>query len=421
MEKDTQFRKNFIWNILGTGVNAFNSLFFMIAITRINGLEEAGIFTIAFSTACILYIIGIYAGRIYQVTENNKQITNKDYIVNRFISCFAIIIISIIFSIIRKYDIYKTSVFVILATYKALEAFSDVLYGIMQKHEILEKAGKSIFIKAILSIGCFILIDLLTHNLIISYISIIIVFLAVILIYDFKILKSLIGKELKQTKSKFKNVMTIFKSGFFTFAIAFLGLYMTNAPKYAIDYYLTEDIQAIFGIIVMPATVMGLLSQFLIHPYLNKIFELYNVNKYKEIKKIIYKFIAVILGFGIICSLLGYFLGTQVLGFVYGLDLLQYKNALFTILIGATFYTMAGIISPILVTMRCTKIQFVIYIIISIVEFLLCNIFVYKLQFNGAIWAYFITMFIYFITFYITSISVINNKRKLAIKEEKNL
>ena len=41
MEKEIQFRKNFIWNILGTGFNAFNSLFFMIAVTRINGVDNA--------------------------------------------------------------------------------------------------------------------------------------------------------------------------------------------------------------------------------------------------------------------------------------------------------------------------------------------------------------------------------------------
>ena len=47
MEKDMQFKKNFIWNTLGTGLNAFNSLFFMIIATRINGVEKAGVFSIA--------------------------------------------------------------------------------------------------------------------------------------------------------------------------------------------------------------------------------------------------------------------------------------------------------------------------------------------------------------------------------------
>ena len=77
MEQDKQFKKNFIWNTLGTGVNAFNSLFFMIAVTRLNGIDDAGIFSIAFSTACIIYVLrsicraNISSNRARQI--NNKQ------------------------------------------------------------------------------------------------------------------------------------------------------------------------------------------------------------------------------------------------------------------------------------------------------------------------------------------------------------
>ena len=102
MEKENvQFRKNFIWNVLGTGLNAFNSLFFMIIVTRLNGVDQAGIFTIAFSTACIIYFVGVYAGRIYQVTELNKEITDKEFIVNRSISTILMLILVILFSVIE--------------------------------------------------------------------------------------------------------------------------------------------------------------------------------------------------------------------------------------------------------------------------------------------------------------------------------
>ena len=48
----------FIDCILGTGFNSFNSLFLMIIVTRLNGIKDAGIFTLGFSTACILFVIG---------------------------------------------------------------------------------------------------------------------------------------------------------------------------------------------------------------------------------------------------------------------------------------------------------------------------------------------------------------------------
>ena len=142
MEKELQFRKNFIWNILGTGFNSFNSLFFMIIVTRINGVDEAGIFTIAFSTACILYSIGIYAGRIYQVTELNYKIKDKDFIVNRIITCLSMFIFLILFCAFRNYDLEKSIIFLLLTIYKGLEAFSDVIYAALQKNQKLEFVGK---------------------------------------------------------------------------------------------------------------------------------------------------------------------------------------------------------------------------------------------------------------------------------------
>lgn len=186
MEKELQFKKNFIWNTLGTGLNAFNSLFFMIAVTRMNGVDNAGIFTIAFSTACIIYIIGVYAGRIYQVTEPDKTITDKEYIINRVITTISMLILVIIFSLIRGYDIFKSAIFFLLTLYKALEAFSDVIYGVLQKNEKLDIVGKSLFFKSLISVIVFVLVDIITKNMTISIISIILTSLIIILVYDIK-------------------------------------------------------------------------------------------------------------------------------------------------------------------------------------------------------------------------------------------
>ena len=401
MEKENvQFRKNFIWNVLGTGLNAFNSLFFMIIVTRLNGVDQAGIFTIAFSTACIIYFVGVYAGRIYQVTELNKEITDKEFIVNRSISTILMLILVILFSVIRGYNLYKSTMFLLLTLYKALEAFSDVLYGILQKNDRLEIVGKSFFMKALFSVILFFIIDYITKNMITSTISII--------VFDFKNVLKFV--DLK-TKVKKENILKIFKSGFFTFAISFLGVYILNAPKYAIDSFLAENYQTIFGIIVMPATVIGLVAQFLIHPYLNKIVELYKNRDLKNLNKLILKLIFMIVAFGIISSLLAYFLGPEVLGLVYGIDLKVYRIGLLIIIISATLYTIGVIYSSVLTAVRETFSQFIAYIIIC------SNILTKQKEMNGAVIAYFAIMALQFII-YTTYTNI--KLRKIFNKEEEN-
>lgn len=413
MEKNSQFRKNFIWNILGTGFNAFNSLFFMIAVTRINGVDNAGIFTIAFSTACIIYIVGVYAGRIYQVTEPDKKITNKEYIINRLITTIAMLFLVIIFSLIRGYDIFKSTIFLLLTIYKALEAFSDVIYGILQKNEKLDLAGKSLFFKSLISIVVFVITDIITKNMIISIISIILVNLIILIIYDFKNSKKYIDFAIPIRK---ESIIKIFKLGFFTFAISFLGMYVMNAPKYAIDSYLENNYQTIFGIIVMPATVIGLVAQFLIHPYLNRILTLYEEKNLKDLNKLSLKLIIYIIGFGIISSLLAYFLGTQVLGFIYGLDLNMYRIGLLTIIIASTLYTIGVIYSSILTTVRETFSQFIIYIIMAIVAFITSNICTKVGQIDGAVLSYLLIMAIQFLIYTIYT----NIKLKVIFSKEKS-
>lgn len=389
MEKDLQFKKNFIWNTLGTGFNAFNSLFFMIIATRVNGVDDAGVFTIAFSTACILYAIGLYAGRVYQVTELNKNITDKDFIINRLITCFSMIIFLILFCVVRNYDIEKSIIFLLLTIYKALEAFSDVVYGVLQKNDKLDIVGKSLFGKSLISIILFLVIDILTKNMIISIISMIIACILIIIFYDFRKTYSYIDLKIK---IDWHNVLNILKKGFFVFAISFLGMYVVNAPKYSIDSFLTNDYQTIFGIIVMPATIMSLIAQFLIHPYLNKILEFYKTKNLKGLEKVLLKIIGIILLFGIIATILGYVIGTQVLGLIYGLDLSMYKVSLAIIIISATLYTIGTVCSSILTTVRETFSQFIIYLGVSIFAFIISATLTKFLGINGSIIAYFFIM-----------------------------
>lgn len=389
MQENKQFRRNFIWNTLGTGFNAFNSLFFMIIVTRVNGVDEAGVFTIAFSTACILYAIGLYAGRIYQVTELNKKISDKDFIISRLITNILMLIFLVIFCFFKGYDTEKFTIFLLLTIYKALEAFSDVIYGVLQKNDKLDIVGKSLFAKSLMSIIVFLIIDIIFKNIIWSIVSMIVMCLLIMFFYDFKKVHKFIDFK---SKVDMKNVFDILKKGFFTFAISFLGMYVLNAPKYSIDTYLADNYQTIFGIIVMPATVIGLMAQFLIHPYLNKFVAFYESGDLKKLKKLLLKLLSIIMVLGIISTIVAYLIGTQVLGIIYGLDLSEYKLGLAIIIVSAILYAIGTIYSSILTTVRETVSQFIIYVIVSIFAGVLSSIFTKTWNINGAIIAYLMIM-----------------------------
>ena len=206
-------KKNTIWNIIGTTINAMVSLLLMIAVTRINGINEAGIFTFSFSFATLLNIVGVYAGRIFQVTDNSKK-TNKDYFINRIITCVIMILSCIAYNCIKRYNIEKSLVMLSLTFLKMLEAFSDVLYGYLQKDDKLYIVGESLTLKGIVGTIAFVLIDLITKNYIVSIIIYSLVFLIFVIFYDLKYAKI---KEVVTEKYSYKNVKKIFIEGLPTF------------------------------------------------------------------------------------------------------------------------------------------------------------------------------------------------------------
>ena len=389
-------KKNIIWNTLGTGANAFTSLFLLIIVTRINGLDNAGIFSFAFSTACILFIFGAYAGRIFQVTDTT-DITDKEFIISRIITCLLSVVFCVIFILFNGYNISKSLIIITLCLYKTIESFCDVLYGVLQKNEMLDIVGKSYLLKSVLGIIVFLVVDLLTKNMLYSVLSMIGISIIISILIDYRISKKLVKSDSTINK---KHLKEIFIKGFAVFIISFIPVIIVNAPKYVIDHYLVDKLQAVFGIIIMPATVISLFSQFIIHPMLTSVTNMYKEKDYVNLKKLLYKMMLLILGFGVLCIIGAYIVGIPVLEIIYGVNLKNYRMELVIILLASTLSTTAGIISPFLIAMRHNISQVIIGIITIIVEVVLSILFIKNYSISGVTYAYLIAMVVNLIMYF---------------------
>lgn len=402
--------KNFIWNTIGTGFNSFNSLFFLVIVTRINGIDTAGIFSIAYATATILYTLALYSGRLCQVTDIEEKIKDKDYIANRALTCLIMLIGAAVFLVIKQYTPFKTGVFVLLALFKGLEAFADILYGVMQKNGILYKAGQSLTMKGVIGVVLFFVIDYFTKSLLLACLSLVIVNLVILIVFDYLLIgKILIDKNSKVSK---KNVLSILKSEFFVFINSFAGIYILNAPKYAIDSFLTEDIQAIYGYIMMPATVMTLFTQFIVMPVLGKLKEIYEKKDFKAFNNLTFKIKLIVIAFGGFAVGAAYLLGPEFLGLIYGVELIAYRMNLCVIIGSYIFYAISYVNLVTLTTIRHTFVQFVIYMISMIIAFIGSNILVKRFGINGATFSCTITLAIQFVMYSIVTKIIMHKEKK---------
>lgn len=383
-------KKNFLWNTVGSTINSITSLFFMIIVTRLNGINDAGIFSFAFSFAILVQVIGNYFGRSYQVTNIDEKITDSDFIYSRVFTCLLMIIFSSIFIFLKGYSINKVIIITLLVCFRTIESFGEILYGIIQKNGRLYQVGISMFLKGTFSIILFFCLDFFFKNLSLSLLSLSIINILLIIFYDYRNIKNIGFVFEKFNTNMLKKILI---GGFFVFLFTFLTQYVLNASKYSIDNFLNDKYQTIYGIIVMPATVMALCAQFLVQPFLTKFTNYYKNKDFLNLSKLVFKLCLYIFILGILAIIFCYFFGIPILEIIYGLKLNKYKYSLLLIIGASTFFSISYVFSNALITLRKNFIQTVIYGITSILALNISDFFVKEYNVFGACIAYFISMF----------------------------
>ena len=372
-------KRDYFWNTLGVFAQSAISPLLLIIITRINGIGASGYFSFAFSLAIVFWAFGMWGGRTYQVSDTGSEFAQRSYIAVRLLLAVAMIVFAAIFSLLNQYDPAKVYIILTLVTLKAIESVADSIYGILQIHNRLFIAGKSLICKAVLGLGMFIIVDCLTNNILLASVSILIINIVGVLIYDFPMAKKVENIDFKWKSSGsryFKDAFIIMRRCIAVFAITLLAAFPLNIPRYFIDLYHGGDI-GYFGILAMPITLIVLLMSFIMQPNIVELSVFYSEHRYKEFCSIIMKIIMVTGLISLVTILVAYIIGVPLLNIVFGVNFNNYKDVLIVMLIGGTANAFVSIFMNILTIMRHFKTQ--IYILfLSNVGLLILSAFIIK-------------------------------------------
>ena len=163
-----------------------------------------------------------------------------------------------------------------------------------------------------------------------------------------------------------------------------MAFYIGNAPKYAIDAQLTDEMQACYGFIAMPVFVIGLLNSFVFNPILFRISCLWNDKKIHEFVKNIIIQVVIVVGITCVCIVGAYILGIPILSILYNTDLSSYKAELLILLMGGGFLGLSGVLTAVITIMRYQNALVVGYVIVAMIAFLLSNSVVRRYEMMGA-------------------------------------
>lgn len=407
-------RDSYIWNMAGSMLAAFQSVVMLMILTRTLGLKEAGIFTIAFANANLFLSLGKYGMRYFQVSDVKEQFSFAEYKCSRWLTTVLMIFVSVGYTFVMQrknaYSTEKTMVIIWMCLLKVIDAVEDVYHGLYQQKNRLDLAGKELTIRMALTITVFAAGLIICRNLLISVIIATLVSLVLFLVFNRWMYAGFLQKtgEIQQ-----KNICLLLKLCFPLFIGAFLSFYIGNAPKYAIDATLTDELQACYGFIAMPVFVVGLLNSFIFNPMIYRLSILWSEGKVKNFIQSIIRQTGIIAAITLICMLGAWLMGIPVLSWLYNTNLAPYKTELLILLLGGGFLGLSGFLNTINTIIRQQNLLMWGYGIVAAAACLFSNRVVKEYEMFGAAMLYMVLMAVLCVVFLMFLIYGIKKEKKI--------
>jgi len=256
----------------------------------------------------------------------------------------------------------------------------------MGRLDVATKCSAGRYVMEMLSYALMLFI---TRNLVISTLTCAVVSLIIMMLtsvnaaVDYCVLKPEINLE------KFKMLLI---EGFPLFCSLFLNMYLSNAPKYAIDTYLSEEIQATYNLIFMPAFVVQLIAHFIFNPILTTYAEVWNKGEVKKLKKLILRQMIVITGLWILGLTVAATIGIPVLSLLFGVDLSGCKKELIVVMLGGGMLAYSVFFNTVITIIRLHNTLIVCYGIAALFAAGLSGYFVKNFGMIGAASLYAVIM-----------------------------
>lgn len=374
-------KSELIWNAIASVSASLLSMALLFIVTRVNGVDTAGMFSIVFATATVLNAIADFGMRVYQVTDSSRQHSFGIYLSSRIIVNIIMILCGILFVLISGYDREKAFVCLGLVAFRFVDGLSETYQGEFQLNGRLDIAGKSVFFRMLFSILTFAVVNILTKNIVAATLAMFLANMLIWLLYDVRLIEAYTKRQAAFCK---KEIGLVIKDCFPLFLSTFLNNYIINAPKYAIDRLLTYDMQTYFNIIYMPTFIINLMSIFVLKPLLRSLGELWNDKKRKAFIAVVSRMILAICILTAFVEAVCYVIGIPLLNFIYNVKLKAYKTDLMILVVAGGLSALSVVLFYALTTMRAQKLSMVAYVAAALCGLALPGVLVREYAVRGA-------------------------------------
>lgn len=387
--------RDFVWNTIGVGTWGMVFPLLTIVVTQLVGVEQAGMFSLAFVTGLLLMFVANYGVRTYQVSDLEEEHSFSDYQINRILTCIIMIVAGMAYCAIRGYTDAMLLISVGVYLFKMIDGLADVYEGRLQQMDKLYLAGISQAFRSVVSVIVFTVVLFVSRNLAAASIAMAIAAAATFLFLTFPLALFETPKSRKWSPG---SVFLLLKQCFPLFVALFMYNLIDNMPKFVMEGVLSYDNQLYFNALYFPAHGILLTAGFIYKPLLLRMANVWaDPAKRKRFDLIIVVILAAIVGLTLVMALIMGSIGLPIMSFLYGIDFSNFRDLCFIMLAAGGVTAAIEFVYQVITVLRRQKSVMKLYLITFGFSLFIPILLINFTGLPGAIIGYLIVMCILFV------------------------
>jgi len=267
-------RRNFKWNFVGNLVYAACQWGIVMVLAKLTSPEMVGRFALGLAITAPIIQLSQLQLRGVQATDARDKYAFGHYLMLRLITTGIAMVVIAGVVVWGGYALDSALVILAVGVSKGFESVADVFYGLMQRHERMDRIARSRILKGTVSLVIMVIIVFVTGNVFLGVLGLAGVWGAVLLTYDLRNAVVTLNGYCQTTKLDWTSIMPqfdLYRLSRLVWLSLPLGLatalnsLKANIPRYFIERYRGESELGIFAalayLIVAGDTLISAMGQ----------------------------------------------------------------------------------------------------------------------------------------------------------------
>jgi O-antigen/teichoic acid export membrane protein len=332
---------NFMWTLGGNVIYNATQWGMLSILAKRGSPATVGVFALGLAVSAPVFMFCNLQLRSVQATDAQTRYQFADFFVLRSLCTLAALLLIGGISAVAGYRGEVLVVVIALSVAKAFESWSDVLAGLLQRHERLDLAARAVTVRGLVSLAVFASVFAATRKLSAACIALALTWAAVVCLYDMALARGVLELGDGFFSASAARMWELLKKSLPLGIVMALVSLNANLPRYLIVHGLGAAQLGIFASLAYLLTAVNLLSLALGQAASARMATMFALGELERFREVLTKLAGFGVAIGVVACAIALGFGETLLKVLYGASYSSHQGLLLIFSVTAGISTIA--------------------------------------------------------------------------------